>query len=105
MRQPDQIAAPATGSSLLPILLAGLLALAVAMGIGRFAFTPIMPMMMNDGGLSLEAGGWLAAANYVGYLAGALVASHTAGRESAVIRWGLLVTGLLTLAMALPLPM
>lgn len=105
MQQPTPLAVPAPAPSLLPVLLAGLLALAVAMGIGRFAFTPIMPMMMNDAGLSLEAGGWLAAANYVGYLAGALVANRTAGRESTVIRWGLLITGLLTLGMALPLPM
>ncbi len=110
MRETDPVAASpalATGHapSLLPILLAGLLALAVAMGIGRFAFTPIMPMMMRDSGLDIGAGGWLAAANYLGYLAGALLAHRAAGRESAVIRYGLLATGLLTLAMALPLPM
>ena len=28
--------------------LAGLAALAIAMGIGRFAFTPILPMMLGD---------------------------------------------------------
>ncbi|MGH8118736.1 MAG: YbfB/YjiJ family MFS transporter, partial [Rhodanobacteraceae bacterium] len=42
----------------------GLIALAVAMGIGRFAFTPIMPMMEADAGLTLKAAGWLAASNY-----------------------------------------
>ncbi len=49
-----------------------MLTLAVAIGIGRFAFTPILPMMQKDVGLSLAAGGWLASANYVGYLIGAL---------------------------------
>jgi MFS family permease len=48
----------------------------VAMGIGRFAFTPLLPLMVRDGSLAQGAGTWLAASNYLGYLAGAL----TAGR-------------------------
>ena len=52
--------------------LAGLLSLAVAMGIGRFVFTPMLPLMVQAGQLDLGAGGWLAAANYAGYLAGAV---------------------------------
>ena len=56
----------------LGLALAGLAALAVAMGIGRFAFTPLLPMMQQDAGLSVADGGWLASANYLGYLAGAL---------------------------------
>ena len=47
----------------------GIVALAVAMGIGRFAFTPLMPLMMRDGTLSVAAGAEWAAANYGGYLA------------------------------------
>ena len=53
--------------------LIGLLALASAMGIGRFSLTPILPLMQQDAGLSFALGGWLATANYVGYLAGALI--------------------------------
>src|SRR5919112_3871052 len=53
----------------------GIVALAVAMGIGRFAFTPLMPLMMRDGTLSATAGAEWAAANYGGYLVGALTAS------------------------------
>ena len=53
----------------------GIVALAVAMGIGRFAFTPLMPLMMRDGTLSAAAGAEWAAANYGGYLVGALTAS------------------------------
>jgi MFS family permease len=50
--------------------------LAVAMGIGRFAFTPLLPLMVRDGSLAQSAGAWLAASNYLGYLAGALTASR-----------------------------
>jgi MFS family permease len=52
------------------------IALAVAMGIGRFAFTPLLPLMVRDGSLAPSAGAWLAAGNYLGYLAGALTASR-----------------------------
>lgn len=45
------------------------------MGIGRFAFTPLLPLMVRDGSLAQSDGAWLAASNYVGYLAGALTAS------------------------------
>jgi predicted MFS family arabinose efflux permease len=81
------------------VALAGLAALAVAMGIGRFAFTPILPMMQQDAGLSVAAGGWLASANYVGYLVGALTATRGGLSAPVAIRGALLTTGLATLAM------
>lgn len=84
--------------------LAGLAALAVAMGIGRFAFTPILPMMQQDAGLSIAAGGLLASANYLGYLLGALSATVVRFAPERAIRAGLLAVGVVTLAMALPLP-
>ena len=57
-----------------PLLIAvvGLLGLAAAMGIGRFAFTPMLPLMQAQHGLSISDGGWLAGANYLGYLLGGL---------------------------------
>ncbi len=83
----------------LRIAFAGLLALAVAMGIGRFAFTPVLPMMLEDTGLSVAGGGWLASANYFGYLVGALSAMVIKVRPAAAICLGLPVIGLATLAM------
>ena len=83
------------------IALAGLAALAVAMGVGRFAFTPILPMMQQDAGLSVAGGGWLASANYLGYFAGALWAGATRANAATVIRAGLAAIGISTLAMAL----
>jgi predicted MFS family arabinose efflux permease len=77
----------------------GLLALASAMGIGRFSLTPILPLMQQDKGLTLAAGSWLATTNYLGYLAGAIVCIAVQPRPAPAIRWGLLWVGLLTLAM------
>src|SRR5215211_3621618 len=54
-------------------LLGGILALAAAMGIGRFAYTPLLPAMQEAAGLDPTQAGLLAAANYAGYLAGALL--------------------------------
>jgi predicted MFS family arabinose efflux permease len=71
------------------------------MGIGRFAFTPILPMMQQDAGLSVPDGGWLASANYLGYLLGALSAIRLRLPPATAIRAGLVVIGLSTLAMAL----
>lgn len=92
------------GSSPVVTALAGLMALAVAMGIGRFAFTPVLPMMLHDAGLSIADGGWLASANYLGYLIGALSATMIQVRAAIAIRAGLLAIAFLTLAMALHLP-
>lgn len=47
-------------------------ALAVAMGIGRFAFTPILPLMIQEGTVHLGQTAWLSSSNYIGYLVGAL---------------------------------
>ncbi len=54
-------------------LLAGILALAAAMGIGRFAYTPLLPALQEAGGLDTARAGLIAAANYAGYLLGALL--------------------------------
>ena len=61
--------------SVLYILVGGMLGLVVAMGIGRFAFTPILPLMQRDLAMSNTVAGWLAGLNYLGYLAGAVLCS------------------------------
>ena len=70
---------PPPAPALWRFTLTGALALAVAMGIGRFAFTPLLPLMQRDGQLDAASGAWLAAANYLGYLVGALTAARLPG--------------------------
>ncbi len=85
------------------IIVAGLLSLATAMGIGRFAFTPLLPMMLHDGVVSLADASWLASANYLGYLVGALFCTFFPfSKPTLVIRVGLVSTLVLTLGMAAP---
>ncbi len=83
------------------IAVAGFAALAVAMGIGRFAFTPILPMMQAEGALDVTQGGWLASANYVGYLVGGLSAMRLSLSPRGAIRTGLAAVGISTLAMGI----
>lgn len=53
----------------------GLFAMASAIGIGRFVFTPILPVMIDALHLSKTQAGLIAAANFLGYLVGALMAA------------------------------
>jgi MFS family permease len=85
------------------------------MGIGRFAFTPVLPMMLSDRIIDLKGGSLLATLNLIGYLLGALACialpslltrlDRLRPSSTAIIRYGLLATALLTLAMASPMPL
>jgi MFS family permease len=81
--------------------LTGLVTLGVAMGIGRFAFTPILPMMQQDAAVSVAVGGWLASANYVGYLVGAISAVALRARATTIVRASLVAIGLVTIGMGM----
>ncbi len=110
---------PSPGPARVPgawaVALTGAVALAIAMGIGRFAFTPLMPLMLHDGLLDLAAASWLASANYLGYLVGAVLCMlqpwiwarlglRGAPDAAAMVRASLVATAVLTAAMALPWP-
>ena len=105
----------ARGARPWPVALAGMVAMAVAMGIGRFAFTPLLPIMLQEGALDLAASSWLASANYLGYLVGAVLCTlqpalwRCLGWASdinapALVRLGLVATVVLTAGMALHWP-
>lgn len=93
--------APAAAISAYVATLVAGLGLASAMGIGRFAFTPLLPLMQHSFDLSLRQGAWLASANYIGYFLGALgsyVFDPEPGRSA---RLSLLAIAVLTIATGL----
>jgi MFS family permease len=106
---------PSRSFSPLSIALAGLVALGIAMGIGRFAFTPLLPMMLAERTLDLTGASLLASVNYFGYLLGAVVCTFQPWiwrrfgwtgpvNGPALVRGGLVATAILTLAMAAHVP-
>jgi MFS family permease len=84
------------------VAIGGLLALALAMGIGRFAFTPVLPFMVRDGLLDIAHGSWVAAANYVGYLVGAVLAARVRVAPRALAIGSIGLVAVTTAAMAWP---
>jgi len=81
----------------------GVLSLAVAMGIGRFAFTPLLPLMLRDGAIDGPGGAEWAVANYVGYLVGALTAARFASDPRRGLRLALAGVTLSTVPISLAL--
>jgi predicted MFS family arabinose efflux permease len=85
------------------IAFGGMCALIVAMGVGRFAYTPLLPLMQHAYGFGEATAGGIAAVNYAGYLLGALLCMSAAigARRVAVLRWSLLLSVGTTAAMGL----
>ena len=86
-------------SSILRITLVGLVSLALAMGIGRFAFTPLLPMMLEDGLVSIIDGGFLASVHFFGYWLGAVLAAKIPYAPKTTLRVSLVAVGVATLGM------
>ena len=87
----------------LRVALAGALVIAASMGIGRFAYTPLLPGLLETLDWSVARAGDVASANFFGYLLGAMASTllvHRPQRHQALL-YGLLFSALSTLACAL----
>ncbi len=86
------------------LAIGGMFAMAAAFGIGRFVYTPILPAMIADGALSPASAGIVAAANFLGYLVGALMGASAAMQRNPRLFFLVgLLSGALSLAgMAIP---
>lgn len=102
MSQPIEIASrPMTRTpSGLGAALVAMAGLAVAMGFGRFAYTPILPLMIEAHLLPVTEGSALAGINLAGYLLGALVGIRFAAHARALLAVGMILTALSLAAMA-----
>ena len=82
------------------IALTGFVALVFAMGVGRFAFTPLLPMMLTEGQVSIADGGLLASVHFLGYAMGAMLAVYLRSSPGTELFASLVAIGVATLAMA-----
>src|ERR1017187_190217 len=89
VKAPDPASPPAHPARLILIVS---LTPTVGLGIGRFAYSLVLPDMRDTLGWSYSAAGFMNTINAAGYLAGALMASRLAKRFglSAAARWGTL---------------
>ncbi|NCT82914.1 MAG: YbfB/YjiJ family MFS transporter [Comamonadaceae bacterium] len=83
------------------VLLGGICALVLTIGLARFAYTPLLPQMQAQAGLGLADGGLLAAINYAGYMSGALLAAwiESPRWRQRLYSWGLPLALLVTALM------
>lgn len=80
----------------------GLVALALSMGVGRFAITPILPATIEEGWLTLAQSGWMASIHFIGYWLGSVTADARWVKRLITPNKGLMIIVAGTLAMALP---
>lgn len=58
------------------VYLAGICSLIVTVGVARFSYSLLLPIMQEGAGLTESGGGWLATTNYMGYMLGVLLAAN-----------------------------
>ncbi|WP_213995346.1 YbfB/YjiJ family MFS transporter [Arsukibacterium sp.] len=85
------------------VLLAGFFSQLLCLGVARFAYTPLLPLMQQQTILTDSSGGMLAAVNYLGYMTGALLAANLTNLrlKDSLYRLGLALAVVSTLGMAL----
>jgi MFS family permease len=87
----------------LKVLFAGIFSQILCIGIARFSYTPLLPVMQGQTWIGDAEGGLLAAVNYAGYMCGALVAASVSDLhlKDRLYRIGLVMAVLTTAGMAL----
>ncbi len=96
------------------VTLVGVLSFVVGIGFARFAYTPLLPMMLRDHTIDLQEGAALASLHYLGYFLGALFSMLLPWllrqcrcripQQSSLLRYNLLAITLFIFGMALPFP-
>jgi predicted MFS family arabinose efflux permease len=101
--KPEPMRWPIGETGAISTAIGGLLAIAAAIGIGRFVYTPIVPPMIEALDLSKAQAGLIASANFLGYLIGALLAAMPTlpGSRRLWLLCALTVSSLTTAAMGL----
>src|ERR1700709_2115367 len=81
-------------------------AVLVGIGLARFAYSPLLPVLIAQGWFKPGAAAYLGAANLLGYLAGAGAARHLARRLGTrpVLRGAMLLAAMSLAACSVPLP-
>ncbi|WP_010321997.1 YbfB/YjiJ family MFS transporter [Marinobacterium stanieri] len=87
----------------LKVLFAGIFSQILCVGIARFSYTPLLPVMQDQTWIGDAEGGWLAAINYTGYMCGALIAASVGDLQlkDRLYRIGLVLAVVTTAAMAM----
>lgn len=87
----------------LKVLFAGIFSQILCIGIARFSYTPLLPVMQDQTWIGDAEGGWMAAVNYSGYMCGALLAASLSDLrfKDRLYRIGLLLAVATTVGMAL----
>ncbi|MCW8306452.1 YbfB/YjiJ family MFS transporter [Acidiphilium sp. PA] len=71
----DTTARTASAREAAKVMAAGVASMVLTVGLARFLYTPLLPLMQAHAHLSVTGGGWLATINYAGYMAGTLLAA------------------------------
>ena len=84
------------------VLFSGIASLVLSVGIARFAYTPMLPILQSQTGLSHSAGAWLASINYIGYFIGVMLVSsiHNIQLKDKCYRLSMILAVVATLLMA-----
>ncbi|WP_158743367.1 YbfB/YjiJ family MFS transporter [Acidisphaera sp. L21] len=78
----------------------------VGVGLARFSYAPLLPVLISHGWFAPGAAAYLGAANLLGYLAGALASRRLAVRFGTpkMVRLAMLLAAISLLACSIPLP-